>query len=122
MKSKTLSHGVDMNKIKQSAIASAVITASLLSSGCSSSGDDEFQHPEIMRQAGEALISDCPDKRGSAWCDCIGENLENIFIGIAPTLADDLYLMNKDAWDACLGDSPPGRRRMEYWEDVFHKL
>lgn len=66
MKSKTLSHGVDMNKIKQGAIASAVITDSLLSSGCSSSDDDEFQHPEIVRQAGEALISDCPDKRGSA--------------------------------------------------------
>ena len=122
MKSKTLSHGVDMNKIKQGAIASAVITDSLLSSGCSSSDDDEFQHPEIVRQAGEALISDCPDKRGSAWCDCVGKNLENIFIGLAPTIADDLYLMNKDAWDACLADSPPGRRRMEYWEDVFHKL
>lgn len=78
--------------------------------------------PEIMRQAGEAFISDCPDKRGSAWCDCIGKNLETIFIGIAPTIADDLYLMNKDAWDACLADSPTGSRRMEYWEDVFHKL
>lgn len=42
MKIKIQTHGVDMNKIKQGAIASAVITASLLSSGCSSSGDDEF--------------------------------------------------------------------------------
>ena len=51
--------GLTWAKSNQGAIASAVITTSLLSSECSSFGDDEFQHPKIMRQAGESLISDC---------------------------------------------------------------
>lgn len=64
MKSKTLSHGVDMNKIKQGAIASAVITASLLSSGCSSSGSsDERDYSDYMQQAVNAIVN-CSSQTG----------------------------------------------------------
>ncbi|MCS1407220.1 MAG: hypothetical protein M2R45_00377 [Verrucomicrobia subdivision 3 bacterium] len=113
---KKQTRGVLPSNFQRTAMASAIITATLASSACSSGGDDS--HLDYYSKVADAAKG-CAKAGGEPFCNCVETAIETIIFGLPHDLQTDLILKNQEAASACRSDEPAGRQRTKYWRDAW---